>query len=196
MNNIPVLHVTERSLAEAYENALVRLYNEGTRFETQYDKPGDPPSLDCTMNVTIMEPDTDALALSPLANTDKLQESIACALAEGVALSRYRFDRYITQDSKARSTLRRLTIMTESESGLRHLRSGLALARAVCEGTYLARDLANAPFTFTNRLCFGEKIRLLAGIEFGLTSPSGRQQFEAPLIESPLQFNDEIERCG
>jgi len=61
MNNIPVLHVTERSLAEAYENALVRLYNEGTRFETQYDKPGDPPSLDCTMNVTILEPDADPI---------------------------------------------------------------------------------------------------------------------------------------
>jgi len=61
MNNIPVLHVTERSLAEAYENALTRLYNEGTRFETQYDKPGDPPSLDCTMNVTILEPDSDPI---------------------------------------------------------------------------------------------------------------------------------------
>ncbi len=60
----------------------------------------------------------------------------------------------------------------------------------------ILRDLGNAPFAFTNRLCFGEKIRLLAGIEFGLTSLSGRQQFETPLIESPLQFNDEIERCG
>ena len=61
MINIPVLHVTETSLARAYENALVRLYNEGTRFKTQYDKPGDPLSLDCTMNVTILEPESDPM---------------------------------------------------------------------------------------------------------------------------------------
>jgi len=51
MENIPVLTVAERSLAETYEQALIRLYKEGTRFRTQYDKPGDPLSLDCTMNM-------------------------------------------------------------------------------------------------------------------------------------------------
>ncbi len=61
MRNIPVLHVTERSLAEAYEKALVSLYNEGTRFKTQYDKPGDPLSLDCTMNITVLEPESDPM---------------------------------------------------------------------------------------------------------------------------------------
>ena len=49
MNNIPVLFVTGESLAVTYEAALVKLYNEGTRFKTQYDKPGDPLSLDCTL---------------------------------------------------------------------------------------------------------------------------------------------------
>ena len=38
MNNIPVLHVIEKTLAEAYENALLKLYSEGTRFKIQYDK--------------------------------------------------------------------------------------------------------------------------------------------------------------
>jgi len=61
MKNIPVLHVDKKTLAEAYENALLNLYNEGCRFETQYDKPGDPLSLDCTMNLTIREPETDPL---------------------------------------------------------------------------------------------------------------------------------------
>lgn len=56
MNNIPVLHVTETSLAAAYERALVALYENGIRFRTQYDKPGDPLSLDCTMNLTVLEP--------------------------------------------------------------------------------------------------------------------------------------------
>jgi len=61
MQNIPVLNVAERSLAETYEQALIRLYSEGTRFRTQYDQPGDPLSLDCTMNMTILEPESDPM---------------------------------------------------------------------------------------------------------------------------------------
>lgn len=56
MKNIPVLHVCEQSLAAAYEQALVALHEQGVRFRTQYDKPGDPQSLDCTMNLTVLDP--------------------------------------------------------------------------------------------------------------------------------------------
>lgn len=56
MHNIPVLHVCERSLAEGYEKALVAVYENGIRFRTQYDKPEDPLSLDCTLDLTILEP--------------------------------------------------------------------------------------------------------------------------------------------
>ena len=56
MKNIPVLHVTENSLAAAHERALVALYEQGVPFRTQYDKPGDPLSLDCTMNLTVLDP--------------------------------------------------------------------------------------------------------------------------------------------
>jgi thymidylate synthase len=59
--NIPVLIVCERTLAEAYEKALVELYNKGTRFKTQYDKEGDPLSLDSTMNITVLEPLSDPM---------------------------------------------------------------------------------------------------------------------------------------
>ena len=59
--NIPVLHVVEKTLAEAYEKALVLLYNEGFRIKTQYDRPGDPLSIDSTMNITILEPETDPM---------------------------------------------------------------------------------------------------------------------------------------
>ena len=59
MINIPVIAVEGRSLAEAYEHALINLYEKGTRFKTQYDKPGDPESIDCTMNITILEPESD-----------------------------------------------------------------------------------------------------------------------------------------
>ncbi|MCK5820499.1 MAG: hypothetical protein KAH17_01390 [Bacteroidales bacterium] len=59
--NIPVICVEEKTMAEAYEKALVRLYKEGTKFRTQYDKPGDPLSIDCTVNITILEPETDPM---------------------------------------------------------------------------------------------------------------------------------------
>jgi thymidylate synthase len=61
MKNIPVIAVTEKSLAKAYEQALINLYKNGITFKTQYDKPGDPLSLDCTMNITILEPESDPM---------------------------------------------------------------------------------------------------------------------------------------
>ncbi len=59
MRNIPVITVSGKTLAEAYEAALVSVYEKGIRFKTQYDKPEDPESIDCTMNITIEEPETD-----------------------------------------------------------------------------------------------------------------------------------------
>jgi thymidylate synthase len=56
MKNIPVLHVCETNLAAAYEQALLALYENGVGFRTQYDKPGDPLSRDCTLNLTVLEP--------------------------------------------------------------------------------------------------------------------------------------------
>jgi len=61
MKNIPVLIVSEKSLAQAFESALVALYEKGTRFKTQYDKPGDPESVDCTINITIEEPESEPM---------------------------------------------------------------------------------------------------------------------------------------
>ena len=61
MNNIPVLCVSGESLSETYEAALVSLYTKGTRFKTQYDKPGDPLSLDCTLNATVLNPESDPM---------------------------------------------------------------------------------------------------------------------------------------
>jgi len=61
MKNIPVLHVQGKTLADAYEKALIELYNNGCRFKTQYDKPEDPESIDCTMNITIDSPMSDPM---------------------------------------------------------------------------------------------------------------------------------------
>ena len=43
MTNIPVIHVCEKTLAAAYEKALIALFQSGIAFQTQYDKQGDPP---------------------------------------------------------------------------------------------------------------------------------------------------------
>ena len=61
MKNIPVISITEKTLAEAYEAAIIAVFKRGTRFKTQYDKPEDPESMDCTINLTIEEPETDPM---------------------------------------------------------------------------------------------------------------------------------------
>ena len=61
MKSILVIAVSGKSLAEAYETALISLYEKGTRFKTQYDKFGDPLSIDCTLNLTIEEPENDPM---------------------------------------------------------------------------------------------------------------------------------------
>ena len=53
MNGIPVLTATGEGIARAWENSLIRLYDEGCNINTQYDKPGDPPSKDATMIITV-----------------------------------------------------------------------------------------------------------------------------------------------
>jgi len=54
--NIPVLLAEGKSLAEAWENSIVELYNNGCDIKTEYDKPDDPPSKDCTMILVVKEP--------------------------------------------------------------------------------------------------------------------------------------------
>lgn len=56
MKNIPVIAVAEDTIAGAWERSLIELFEHGTEFDTQYDLPGDPKSLDCTMNLTILRP--------------------------------------------------------------------------------------------------------------------------------------------
>jgi thymidylate synthase len=61
MRNIPVLHASGKTLAMAFENALVALDAGGARLKTQYDKPGDPESIDATMCITVDDPLADPM---------------------------------------------------------------------------------------------------------------------------------------
>ena len=54
--NIPVLHVTGKTLPEAWEKSVVEAWEKGLQIRTEYDKPDDPPSRDCTMILTVEEP--------------------------------------------------------------------------------------------------------------------------------------------
>jgi thymidylate synthase len=56
MSGIPVLHVEADCIARAWEESLRLLYKCGDDVKTQYDKPGDPPSKDATMLITIHNP--------------------------------------------------------------------------------------------------------------------------------------------
>jgi len=56
MSGIPVLHAEGDSVARAWENSLIELHRNGCRIKTQYDKPGDPASIDATMMVTVLDP--------------------------------------------------------------------------------------------------------------------------------------------
>ncbi len=71
-------------------------------------------------------------------------ESSANALAEGILLSSYRFDKYLTVD-KERQTLRTVNFICAQQAGVSEAGKGLHLAEIACAGTNLARDLANAP---------------------------------------------------
>jgi thymidylate synthase len=54
--NIPVLMVEGNNLAEAWEKSLVSAYGNGCEIKTEYDKPDDPPSKDCTMTIVVRDP--------------------------------------------------------------------------------------------------------------------------------------------
>ncbi len=54
--DIPTLFVTGRTLPEAWEKAVLECWEKGAAVRTEYDKPGDPPSRDCTMMWVVEEP--------------------------------------------------------------------------------------------------------------------------------------------
>ena len=54
--NIPVIFITADCLPEAWEKAVLAVWDKGLEIRTQYDKPTDAPSKDATVMVTIANP--------------------------------------------------------------------------------------------------------------------------------------------
>jgi thymidylate synthase len=50
------IHITERLLPFAWQEAVIRCWYEGTRFRTEYDKPDDPESRDVLCVIHVAEP--------------------------------------------------------------------------------------------------------------------------------------------
>ncbi|MFQ5711022.1 MAG: thymidylate synthase [Candidatus Geothermarchaeales archaeon] len=53
---LPVLVVNERTVPEAWEKSIKKLWENGIEIKTEYDKAEDPPSKDCTMVMAVREP--------------------------------------------------------------------------------------------------------------------------------------------
>ena len=54
--NIPSIAIIARCLPEAWEKAVLAVWDEGIQIRTQYDKPDDKPSRDATVMITVTEP--------------------------------------------------------------------------------------------------------------------------------------------
>jgi len=54
--DIPVISVTAQTLPQAWEKAVLAVWDNGLEIKTQYDKPGDPLSKDATVMVTVTNP--------------------------------------------------------------------------------------------------------------------------------------------
>jgi thymidylate synthase len=54
--DIPVISITADCLPEAWEKAVLAVWDEGLEIRTQYDKPEDPPSKDATVVITVTDP--------------------------------------------------------------------------------------------------------------------------------------------
>jgi thymidylate synthase len=54
--SIPVLMIQGQNLAHVWECAVMETWRRGRPIKTQYDKPGDEPSRDCTMMMVVEDP--------------------------------------------------------------------------------------------------------------------------------------------
>lgn len=56
VETMPVISITAECLPEAWEKAVLAVWDQGYEVKTQYDKPGDPPSKDATVMIAVTNP--------------------------------------------------------------------------------------------------------------------------------------------
>jgi leucyl aminopeptidase len=92
--------------------------------------------------VAIFEPDPEVL--QALSDRESRPE-VGTALGEGAILSLYKYDKYFKAKESKQKRLKEVRIVSSDRSRANALATGVRYADIVCEGTILARDLANAP---------------------------------------------------
>jgi leucyl aminopeptidase len=88
-------------------------------------------------SLALVEPDASGADRTGTGN-------LTLALTEGILLASYRYDKYLTE-SRKKPTLASVSLITDGAKELREKAKTAHMAEIVCAGTYLARDLANAP---------------------------------------------------
>jgi len=96
--------------------------------------------------------------------TDKVQ-----AIAEGVELGLYRFEKYQHKKDEQDRGLRSVTIMLPSQTDLEAAESALMRARAVAAGTNFARDLSNEPGNVCTPAFLGDQAAALMHEKLNVT---------------------------
>jgi len=97
-----------------------------------------------------------------------LQDKVQ-AVAEGIWLSLYVFDKYQTEKEENKRALRSVTIMISSRRDLEGAEGALANAHAISVGTNFTRDLANEPGNVCTPEFLGEQAAALEHPELKVT---------------------------
>lgn len=84
MSGVPVLSVSGKSIAEAWENSLIALYEKGCDIKTMYDKPEDPPSKDATMLITVEDPESEPMIHKDFPGGFEDLEEYSMEVVEGI----------------------------------------------------------------------------------------------------------------
>ncbi len=56
MKDIPTIYITAKCLPQAWEKAVLAVWDNGIQIKTQYDRPDDPPSRDCSAMIVVEDP--------------------------------------------------------------------------------------------------------------------------------------------
>ncbi|HXX64587.1 MAG TPA: M17 family peptidase N-terminal domain-containing protein, partial [Bacteroidota bacterium] len=96
-------------------------------------------------NAAILEPDPARIASLAPSSPQEASDVYGSAVAEGILLGLYRFDRYLTQEKPRAKSLKLVYLVSESPTRRRSIAQAAARARMICEATCFARDLSNAP---------------------------------------------------
>ena len=110
-----------------------------------------------------------SLHLSELAARNTTVAERVQAIAEGVWLGLYSFEKYKTKQKKSERALRSVTIMVTSRRDLECAATALSRAKAVAIGTNFARDLANEPGNICTPEYLGEQAKGLSHKNLNVT---------------------------